>query len=210
MSLELGAHVTGPFAENTYVAIDAATRQAAVIDPGEGALAIWEEYADRGELTAILLTHAHLDHILGLRELKAAHDVPIWLHEEDVFWVERFQESAAMWMGVRVDPAPPPDRFWKHGDRFELGETTFEIRHTPGHSPGSVSLVWPEGVFTGDALFAGGIGRTDFPRSDFPTLERSIREQLYSLPDELPILPGHGGTSTIGDERKHNTFVRGI
>lgn len=209
MPLRVHCHVTGVFAENTYIAIDDATSKAAVIDPGEGALEIWRSHeADGIELESILLTHAHLDHIMGLKDLKDEYpEIPIWLHEEDLFLVESYVSIAAEW-GVPVEPAPPPDHFWSDGDRASIGETELDVIHTPGHSPGSVSLRWDEGVFTGDALFAGSIGRTDFPRSSLPVLERSIRERLYTLPEDLVIYPGHMGTSTIGAEMRGNMFVR--
>lgn len=207
MSLQVHKHVTGPFAENTYIVIDQATQLAAVIDPGMGALELWRPHEAAGiTLDTILLTHAHLDHIWGLKDLKEATGVPIWLHREELFWVENHVASGIRW-GFELEPAPPPDEFWEHGDTKTLGETTFEIIHTPGHSPGSVSLRWQDGVFTGDALFAGSIGRTDFPRSSLDELLGSIREQLYTLPDDLPIHPGHGGTSTIGREKATNRFV---
>ena len=207
MSLRVHGHVTGAFAENTYVIIDEGAREAAVIDPGEGAAKIWRECEKEAHLKAILLTHAHLDHILGLKELKEATGVPIYLHREDLFLLEGLVEIATAW-GFSAEPAPPPDHFWEDGDVFTLGETKLTVIHTPGHSPGSVSLRWDEGVFTGDALFAGSIGRTDFPRSSQEELLRSIRERLYTLPPELPIYPGHMGTSTIGREMQTNMFVR--
>ncbi len=208
MSLEVHGYTTGPFAENTYIAIDTETQLAAVIDPGMGALEIWRKYEEKGiTLDKILLTHAHLDHIFGLKDLKEATEKSIWLHSDDDFLIEGYVEMAEVW-GIQVEPAPPADYSWEHGDEMGIGNTTFEIRHTPGHSPGSVSLVWDHGVFTGDALFAGGIGRTDFPHSNYHTLERAIQDQLYTLPEHLTIYPGHMGTSTIGAEMKSNPSVR--
>ena len=210
MPLSVNCILNGPFAENMYVAVDVATKKGVVIDPGIGAVETWRRYESQGAtLEAILLTHAHLDHIFGLRELKDATSVDIWCHPDDEWLIEKYPEICEMY-GLPVETQPLPDKNWVHGDTFELGETTFEIRHTPGHSPGSVSLCWPGGCFTGDALFAGSIGRTDFPRSDFATLEKAVREQLYTLPDETVIYPGHMDTSTIGHERATNPFVRPV
>lgn len=209
MTLQLHGYVTGVFAENTYVIIDEETQKAAVIDPGDGAVDLWRKHEEDGaQIDKILLTHAHLDHIWGLSALKEATSAPIYLHAADDFLIEGFVSMAAAY-GFEVTPAPPADVKWNEGDRVDVGNTTLEILHTPGHSPGSVSLVWDGGVFTGDALFAGGIGRTDFPRSSYEELERSIQEKLYTLPDELTFYSGHGQPSTIGHEKKTNPFVRG-
>ncbi len=208
MTFDIFRHTLGAFAENTYVAVDQATRQAAIIDPGEGALDVWRGYAEDGaQLDKILLTHAHVDHILGLGELKEATGAPVHMHREDLFILEHFVESARMW-GFEVEPAPPPDHFYEHGDQVSVGATTLEVIATPGHSPGGVCLRWKEGVFTGDTLFAGSIGRTDLPGGSFEALDSSIRQRLYVLPDDLTIHPGHMGDSTIGAEKAHNPFVR--
>ncbi len=187
---------------------DDASALGAVVDPGEGALGLWREASAGRTLDKILLTHAHIDHILGLGALKDATGAPIYLHAADRFLVEELESIAALY-GLEVEPAPLPDVEWKDGDRVRLGETDLEVIHTPGHSPGSVSLRFSEGVFTGDALFAGSIGRTDLPGGSFEVLERSIKERLYRLPEALVIYPGHMGTSTIGEERRSNPFVRG-
>ncbi|MEM7164754.1 MAG: MBL fold metallo-hydrolase [Planctomycetota bacterium] len=208
MSLQLSGYVTGAFAENTYIAIDEETQLAAVIDPGEGALALWRKHEEDGAtLDKILLTHAHLDHIWGLSELKEYSGAPIYLHHEDDFLLEGFVSMAAAY-GFEVAPAPPADQRWDEGDTVAIGATTLRILHTPGHSPGSVSLVWEDGVFTGDVIMAGGIGRTDFPRSSFTELAHSIREKLYRLPDDLAIYSGHGPPSTIGHEKATNPSIR--
>lgn len=208
MSLKVQKYVTGPFAENTYIATDPGTSQAAVIDPGEGALDLWKRHEAEGEtLQWILLTHAHLDHIWGLRDLKAAYpEIPIWLHRDDLYWVENFVDAAAHW-GFDLPPAPMPDEFWEEGDEIKIGEQALRVLHTPGHSPGSVSLIWDEGVFTGDALFAGSVGRTDFPGSSAADLVASVREKLYALPEALPIHPGHMESSTIGHEKRYNQAI---
>ena len=209
MTLAIHGQSTGPFAENTYIAIDEGSGAAAVIDPGVGALEIWQRFAVEGAtLERVLLTHAHLDHIFGLRELIDAAPAPIYLHRDDAFLIENYVEIAAEW-GFEVVAPPQPTNWWSHGDRFLLGATPIEVRHTPGHSPGSVVLVFPGGVFSGDTLMGYSVGRTDFPGSSSETLVKSIRTQLYTLDDSLVVYPGHMQSTTIGEEKLHNQFIRG-
>ncbi|MEM7263243.1 MAG: MBL fold metallo-hydrolase [Planctomycetota bacterium] len=208
MPLKVIGEATGPFAENTYVAIDEATGQAAVVDPGQGALDIWRRAeADGAVLERVLLTHAHLDHIWGLRELVEAVEVPVHLHLEDRFWIENYVVSAAQW-GFEVEPTVMPTDWWEHGDHVTVGETDFEVRHTPGHAPGHVALCFDGGAFSGDLVMGFGIGRTDFPRCDPAALKRSIREQIYTLPDETVLYPGHYSPARVVDEKTQNQFVR--
>lgn len=159
---------------------------------------------------AVVLTHAHLDHIAGLLALRARFPgTPIWVHRAEQSWLTDPVLNLSDGYGVPVT-APTPDRLLEHGEALDLAGLTWRVRHTPGHSPGGITL-WQEdtGVaLVGDTLFAGSIGRHDFPGSDFATLSRSIREQLYSLPDSTRVLPGHGPGTTIGRERVSNPFVR--
>ncbi len=210
MALKIHGQATGPFAENTYVALDEESGLAAVVDPGLGALDIWTSFSDKGAtLDRVLLTHAHLDHIFGLSELIEAFPVPVHLHREDAFLIENYVSIAAEW-GFDVDPVSMPDEWWEHGDRVQLGSTEFEVRHTPGHSPGSVILVFDGGLFSGDTVMGLSVGRTDFPRSSADDLARSIQTQVYTLDDNLVLYPGHMQTTTIGQEKQHNQFVRAV
>jgi len=181
--------------------------QAALIDPGEE----WERFlaaldAEAARLTAIWLTHAHIDHILGVGEVHAATGAPIWLHPADRALYESLPEQGR-WFGLRAAPPPVPTQALAHGQRLTVGRAALEVRHTPGHSPGSVSLVGEGVVFSGDALFAGSIGRTDLPGGDYPTLIASIRRELLSLDDTTRVLSGHGPETTIGEERRTNPFL---
>ena len=131
---------------------------------------------------AIWLTHAHLDHVLGVPRVAAETGVPVWLHPGDRPLYDAVPEQAA-WFGLEAPALPPPDRTFAHGDTVRVGELAFQVRHTPGHSPGSVCLVGPGVVLGGDVLFAGSIGRTDLPGGDFDTLIASIERELLSLPE---------------------------
>lgn len=157
----------------------------------------------------VVLTHAHLDHIAGLHAVRHRHaDVPILVHadEADFLTDTRLNLSAGIAEAV---VAPEATGLLHHGDQLELNGVTFYIRHTPGHSPGGITLVQPEYnlAIVGDTLFAGSIGRHDFPTSDGPRLMRSINEQLMTLPDETQILPGHGPATTVAQERATNPFL---
>jgi hydroxyacylglutathione hydrolase len=182
-----------------------------VVDAGFGPGDMIGFIRERGlALQQVVLTHAHVDHIAGLQEVRDAWpDVPILIHadEADFLTEPTLNLSAAL-----AEPvvAPAATGTLAHGDVLELGGLNFQVRHTPGHSPGGISLYQAESgvVLVGDALFAGSVGRTDFPTSDGPTLGRAIREQLYTLPDDTRVLPGHGPATTIGREKRTNPYVR--
>ena len=200
----------GAFAENGYLAVAADGITAVAIDPGAAAPDMAEDIQGRElKLAAVLLTHAHLDHIEGIRAVLAvAPDAPIHLHPADRRLYDAAPAQAAAF-GVHIDPPPPPDVELAHGQRFEFGGTTLDVRFTPGHAPGHVIFYDAQtGVaFVGDVVFAGSIGRTDLPGGDFRTLMASIREQVLTLPDETRLLTGHGPETTVRHERTGNPFL---
>lgn len=158
----------------------------------------------------IVLTHAHADHIAGLNELYARlGSIPIWMHKFEEQWMSDPMLNLSAALGLSVT-APTPQGFLDEGDTVSLGSMTFEIRHTPGHSPGGITLVHAPSktALVGDTLFAGSIGRSDFPGSSFETLSKSIKEKLYTLDPETVCYPGHGPATTIGREMNHNPFVK--
>lgn len=160
---------------------------------------------------AIVLTHAHSDHIAGIHEVLSRYPgTPIWIGAEEEDWLNDPNLNLSAFLGLSVT-APPASRLLNEGDTLTLGETSWRVLHTPGHSPGSKTFVCNESpvAFVGDALFAGSIGRTDFPGCSQEDLFESIRTKLYTLDDETQILPGHGPPTTIVQEKNFNPFVRG-
>ncbi len=225
ISVTIRAFVVSPFAENCYVVHDGG--EAALVDPGTATAA--EQEAVRAYLDSLphpdgaaglrvrhlLLTHAHLDHVLGCRHFAdrfaATADFGGWqLHPDDADLLA-FTHVQGELFGVRVDEPPPPARWLAEGDEVELGASRFRVLHTPGHSPGSVCFHDEANgiVLGGDVLFQGSIGRTDLWEGDYDTLLRSIREKLLVLPDETVVYPGHGPSTTIGHERRTNPFLVG-
>ena len=203
-----------PIFKNGYLVSCEETRQAVYIDPGDEVdELVADARANRLEVTLILLTHAHFDHISGVGRAKAAFGAPIWLHRDDLFYYEGAAEHGRMF-GVHVDTQPPVDHFYAPGQRLAFGRYVVDVGHTPGHCPGGVCLAIGRSgeaareLFVGDTLFAGSIGRTDLPGGDHEQLLRSIREQLLVYPDETIVHSGHGPDTTIGAERTGNPFLR--
>jgi glyoxylase-like metal-dependent hydrolase (beta-lactamase superfamily II) len=200
----------GQFLENCYLVIDEASRQCAVIDPGEDADLICRTVAAEGvRSVAIWLTHAHIDHVLGVPRMKAETDAPVFLHPADRPLYDAMPQQALAF-GMQAAPLPMPDGSLAHGDVLRVGGLAFEVRHAPGHSPGHVVLVGHGAAFAGDVLFAGSIGRTDLPGGDYETLMASIEREVLSLPDDTIVYPGHGSETTVGRERRTNPFLTGV
>jgi glyoxylase-like metal-dependent hydrolase (beta-lactamase superfamily II) len=201
--------------KNGYVVSCPRTREAVVVDPGDDVAELLDA-VDAGGLSvkAILLTHAHLDHVTGVGRAKAACDVPVWLHGDDLFLYKGAVDQGRMF-GLDVEPPPPVDRFYEPGVPFTFGDIIVDILHTPGHCPGGVCLAMgrqgasARELFVGDTLFAGSIGRTDLPGGDYDTLIRSIRTVLLVFPDDTVVHSGHGPDTTIGRERASNPFLVG-
>ena len=199
-----------PFAQNCSIVWCERTKAGAVVDPGGDLEQILAAVRESGvRLEKILLTHAHIDHAGGTAELARSLKLPIeGPHPGDQFWIDQMPEQARMFGLPRCDKFTP-DRWLDEGDRVQVGDVEFEVRHCPGHTPGHVVFYSaPDKVaFVGDVLFAGSIGRTDFPGGDYDTLIRAIREKLFTLGDDVRFVPGHGPMSTFGEERRSNPFV---
>ncbi len=202
--------LNGQFAENCYLLAEAGSTDGVIVDPGEES-ELFLETAARHKITIreIWLTHGHIDHVSGVGAVKQATGAPIFLHPLDRPLYEGLPNQARMF-GLSAAAPPPPDRELAHGGTVTLGRTSFAVRHTPGHSPGSVCLVGPGIVLGGDVLFQGSIGRTDLPGGSFERLIQSIREELLVLPDATVVYPGHGPPTTIEAERGGNPFLVGV
>lgn len=198
----------GPLACNCYVVGDAATKEAIVIDPGGDADELAAEIAAQGlRITALVATHAHFDHVLAVQRLHEVTGAPFILHDSDVPLLAWMQASGRMFLGVDLPAPPKVDASPAEGDVVSAGDVRLEVVHTPGHSPGSISLLAPEALFSGDTLFAGSVGRTDLPGGDTNALVDAVRKKLFTLDPDIPVYPGHGPPTTLAIERVHNPFV---
>jgi hydroxyacylglutathione hydrolase len=212
MPLEIVPLTLGPVQTNAYLVADSASGDAAVIDPSWDGAVILAEAQKRGwRIAHLWYTHAHFDHIGGAAAIAdALNPLPlVALHPADhVLW--RAAGGGPMF-GFKIDPGPEPSIDFVQGMRMRLGEVEFEVRFTPGHTPGHVVLYCASaGVcFCGDLIFAGSVGRTDLPGSDPVSLVNSIRSQIYTLPDDTRLLPGHGPETSVGEEKATNPFVPG-
>ncbi|MEL6328730.1 MAG: MBL fold metallo-hydrolase [Planctomycetota bacterium] len=199
----------GDYQTNCYIVHDAT--QCFVADCGDRPEPLLDRLDELGlEPEAFVLTHAHLDHIAGLHAARRRYaGSPIWIHPLEAPWLLDTEQNLSALAGQPVT-APPSDRTIEHGESLDLVGGPWEVRHAPGHSPGSVVLFSASlGIaISGDTVFAGSIGRTDFPGCDFETLEASIRREIYSLPEDTTLLPGHGPPTTVGRERSTNPFVK--
>jgi hydroxyacylglutathione hydrolase len=208
---------------NCSILGDPETREAIVIDPGDEVdriLAVIAKYDLK--VRAILNTHAHIDHVGGLRKLHEATSAPVFMHREDLELYRRL-DVQAQWLGVRPPAMTEVDQFLREGDTVRWGGYEARVLHTPGHTPGSISLYVPleeaagqrmagkageaPWLFAGDTLFAGSIGRTDLWGGSMPAILNSIREKVLALPDETIVFPGHGPATTVGEERETNPFL---
>jgi hydroxyacylglutathione hydrolase len=199
----------GQFAENCYLVADATTGEAVMIDPGQEPTTFLEALSARDwRLRAIWLTHAHVDHVMGVREVHRATGAPIHLHPLDRRLYDALPQFGA-WVGMQLEVPPAPEFELAGGQTLRVGGLEFSVRFTPGHSPGSVSFLVEGRIFGGDVLFNGSIGRTDLPGGDMATLMASIQSEFLSLPDSTIVHSGHGPDTTIGVERLTNPFLTG-
>lgn len=200
----------GLLQENCYLFGCARTGQAVVIDPGDNARAILRLAGQAGlTIEKIINTHAHFDHVMAVNAIRASTGASFHLHRADLPILRETPSRVRLWLDMEVEPIDDPDEFLEHGQIIHVGDEQLEVRFTPGHAPGHVVFVHHAGrqVFAGDTLFQGSIGRYDLPLADGPTLLRSIREQLLTLPDDYAVYPGHGQATEIGVERNYNPFV---
>ena len=199
------ALTVGPIMANCYIVGCERTKTAAVIDPGGDAPDILMALA-KSQLTVkyLLNTHGHFDHVGANKEMKDATGAELLIHALDAPMIS---QRSPMSFGMGGGDPVPADRTIKDGDTISFGDITLTVIHTPGHTPGGVSFYMDKAVFVGDTLFAGSIGRTDFPGGSFETLKNSIQQKLFTLGDDVVVYPGHMGVTRIGEERKYNPFV---
>ena len=199
----------GPFQENSYLVVDETTGKAILVDPGDDGARIIRMVKRAGvDLQAVWLTHAHLDHIGAVSAVRREWKVPVLLHPDDLVVYRRGSQAAAAY-GLPFEQPTDPDGTLINGQQLELGTSTFEVHHTPGHAPGHVVFLSDGVMFGGDLLFAGSIGRTDLPLSNPAAMEASLALVAAFDPDTV-VYPGHGPATTIGEELATNPFLAGV
>jgi len=215
---------------NCHIVADMKSRDAIVIDPGDDPARILEIlHRHHLKVSAIVITHAHIDHVMGLHRLKAATGAPVYMHSDDIA-LYRMLDVQASWIGWKIPEIVTIDHLLREGDSVRWGDFEARVLHTPGHTEGSISLYMPPDMpgtsvsakdlktaaanpgrlFAGDTLFAGSIGRTDLWGGSLQQIMRSIQGKLLELPDETLVFPGHGEQTSIGEEREHNPFLQRI
>ena len=199
--------VVGPLEVNCYIIGCEESMEAAIIDPGGDADKIISVIQNEGlKPEFIMNTHAHFDHVGAVRAIQEHFKIDFLLHKDDLFLIEHLDEQV-MQFGLDRVAKPEVNKFVKNGDNVSLGKLSIKIIHTPGHTPGGVCYYVDNNVFVGDTLFAGSIGRTDFPGSSYEQLIHSIKENLFSLGDSVVVYTGHGPSTSIGNEKTHNPFL---
>jgi len=206
--LRIEKFVCGALENNVYLLVAEDSHECAVVDPGMECGAVLRRIEKAGLIARyLLLTHAHFDHVFSVAEFKDSLGAEVVMHRDDLPMLERLVDSAAAWGFSNARPAPAPDIFVEHGQTLDLAGDSLEVRHTPGHSPGQVAYIFGGNAFVGDTLFWHGVGRWDLPGGDFELLKRSIEEQLFTLPGETVVWPGHGESTTIDTERRLNPYI---
>ena len=199
----------GTFAVNNYLIQSETSHKAILIDAGESPQPILNKIQSLGlELVYLINTHGHGDHIAGNATIIRETGAKLLIHPLDEPYLRDPTLNLSAFLGARLE-SPPADGFLEEGDEVTVDDIRLQVLHTPGHTPGHITLVGENLAFVGDVIFYEGIGRTDFPRSDHNQLLQTIRTKIYTLPDEMNLLPGHGPETTVAHEKRHNPFVRG-
>ncbi|MBR2779441.1 MAG: MBL fold metallo-hydrolase [Firmicutes bacterium] len=205
--MDLKLFYTGPMQVNTYLCVNEETKKGFLVDPGGPSMAL-DQYLESNDydIEYIILTHGHGDHICGVPYYKEMFNCPIVGHRDDIYLFNDAKENlSTAFMGAPIEFIP--DIFVEDGDMMEIAGMKLLILHTPGHTPGGISILIGNILFSGDTLFADSIGRTDFKGGSFAVLKKAVHTKLFVLPDDTFVLPGHMGTTTIGHEKKYNPFL---
>jgi len=199
----------GPLQMNAWLLLDHQAGEAALVDPGDEAEHLLARIGASGcRLRWLLATHGHFDHVGAAAAIQARWDLPLRIHPDDAFLVENMPEHQALY-GLPQSAIPRLDPSLAHGQELPFGAGKLQVMGVPGHSPGQVMFVWDGHALVGDCIFAGSVGRTDLPGGDFSTLEQSIRQAIYTLPDTTVLHPGHGPDTSVGREKVANPYVPG-
>lgn len=199
--------VVGPLETNCYLVYCVESSECLIIDPGAEPDKIIKAVNEHGlHPVAIINTHGHVDHIGANQEIKSKFGVPLYIHQDDVPFLEQAHMGELSFF-LQARPSPPPDEYLEEDLEIAFGHHKLKVLHTPGHTPGSVSLLGDGVLFSGDTLFNGGVGRTDLPGGDWSSLKVSIKEKILILPEETIVLPGHGPMTTVGQEKNDNPFI---
>ena len=200
--------VVGPLETNCYLIHCSETSECAIVDPGAEASKILRLIASKELRPVILLnTHGHIDHIGANKEIKERFDIPLFIHRHDEPMLKSVQQSELSFI-LGAQDSPAPDKYLEDGQTIQVGQSSLKVIHTPGHSPGSVIFLGDGFLLSGDTLFFGGVGRTDLPGGSWPELVDSIKTKILTMPDEMPVLPGHGPFTSVGQEKRSNPFIQ--
>ena len=199
--------VVGALETNCYLVYSEDTRECMVVDPGADPDKIIQEVkSNHLKPTAIVNTHGHVDHVGANKPVKEEFDIPLYIHRDDLKLLKSALQSGFGLM-IGAKKSPPPDGFLEDGDVLELGEKNLKVLHTPGHSPGSISLLGDGFILSGDVLFRGGVGRTDLPGGSWEMLQESIKKRIFTLPPDTLVLPGHGPSTKVSFEKNSNPYL---
>lgn len=207
MRMKYESVIVGPLETNCYLVYCQESLECAVVDPGAEPEKIFRLIAENNLRPVILLnTHGHIDHIGANKDIKDKFDIPLCIHRSDEPLLKSaLQSELSFFLGAKDSPSP--DQYLEDGDTVKIGRSSLRVIHTPGHSPGSVSFLGDGFILSGDTLFFGGVGRTDLPGGSWTVLEHSIRGKILTMPDETRVLPGHGPSTTVEQERRSNPFI---
>jgi len=206
--MEFDSVIVGALETNCYLVYCTESLECAIVDPGAEAQKIFHLITKKSLNPVVLLnTHGHIDHIGANKDIKERFNIPLCIHALDKSMLENVQQSElSFFLGAKESPSP--DKYLEDGDMVKLGKFSLQVIHTPGHSPGGVSFLGDGFILSGDTLFYGGVGRADLPGGSWDELERSIKNKILTLPDETIVLPGHGPTTSVGQERNLNPFIK--